>query len=58
VDGALVGEIAISDDGMGNLSGRIDFDPNPDEPNEVPLDFPVGSGAVFGVYSAGADRRW
>lgn len=55
VDDALVGVIAVSDDGMGNLSGRIDFDPNPDEPDEVPLDFPVGSGAVFDVYSAGAD---
>jgi hypothetical protein len=43
----------VADDGMGNLSGRADFDPTPDEAGEVPLDFAIGSGSVVEVFAEG-----
>jgi hypothetical protein len=49
----LVGAIEVTDDGMGNLSGRIDFDPTPDEMGEIPLDFAFGSGSLVEVFAAG-----
>ncbi len=55
VDGMLVGQIDVTDARAGTLSGRIDFDPTPDHPDEVPLEFAIGSGAVFDVHASGAD---
>jgi hypothetical protein len=52
VDGALVTAIEVTDDG-GTLSGRADFDPNPDEAGELPLDFPTDAGTTFDVFAAG-----
>jgi hypothetical protein len=51
VDGADVGMLAVADDGMGGTSGELRFDANPevDDPDELPLDFPVVSGSLVEV---------
>lgn len=53
VDGALVGTLEVTDDGMGHLSGHVVFDPTPDAMGELALDFPLGSGSVVEVFNAG-----
>jgi hypothetical protein len=53
VDAALVGSLMVMDDGMGNLSGVVVFDPTPDAPGELALDFPVGSGSVVQIFAEG-----
>lgn len=52
VDGTLVAPIEVVDVG-GTLSGRVDFDPNPDEAGELQLDFPTDSGTIFDVFASG-----
>ncbi len=53
VDAALVGTLEVTDDGMGNLSGHVVFDPTPDAMGELLLDFPLASGSVVEVFNAG-----
>jgi len=52
-DGYLIAEISVTDDGGGNRSGRVDFDPTPDTVDELLLDFPIHSGMVIEVFHAG-----
>ncbi len=56
VDGALVASFDTADDGLGTVTGFVRFDPTPDAgEDELPLDFPVGSGSLVEVFNAGAD---
>jgi hypothetical protein len=56
VDGALVATFDAADDGLGTVRGFVRFDPTPDAgEDELPLDFPVGSGSFVEVFTAGAD---
>ena len=56
VDGALVASFDAADDGLGTVTGFVRFDPTPDAgEDELPLDFPVGSGSLVEVFNAGAD---
>ena len=51
VDGVEVGTLTVADDGLGGTSGELRFDANPEtnDPDELPLDFPVASGSLVEV---------
>jgi hypothetical protein len=55
VEGSLVGTFAVADEGAGTGSGGLRFDPTPDDVAEGLLDFPVGTGSLVRVFSAGAN---
>jgi hypothetical protein len=56
VDDAFVATFDAADDGSGTVTGFVRFDPTPDAgEDELPLDFPVGSGSRIDVLNAGGD---